>query len=115
MRDLKSLAAEFDKSSDINRLPRRTLLQALAHPEHVAVVSLVDPGLELLGMDQEEGYTLLDNEYQDLYTKTDLARAAWGQEPEDQAWLLSTEFGDWAYLAYTELDGTERVVMLIHG
>jgi hypothetical protein len=113
---LESLTAQFDKPSDINKIPKSTLLQALAHPDAVAVASLIDPLVELTGLDLDEGYTVFDSEMTELYSEADdLETPTWGTTVSDQAWIQLVEFGDYAFVAYTETGGVERVLMLIRG
>ena len=117
-RALESLAAQFDQPSDINKLPARTLMQALAHPDHVAVVTLTDSLVELPGMDLATGYTLFDNDFYLLYTEntaSGLVHIAWGTRPKDSVWVHTNELGAYAYLTFADTSGEDRIVMLVRG
>lgn len=115
---LEVLAQQLEGISKVEKLPRKTLLTALTHPDDVLGVTWENLVFEIEDLDLDEGYTVFDSDYNVLYSVSadeDLEYKAFGTHPKDSAWFLVMSFGEYSYLAYTASNSATRILMLIRG
>lgn len=111
-----SLATQVGGKAILNALPVETLALALNHSDDVLGVTLARMSFGILDMDIVGGYAVYTSDYDLIYTMNSsvgLTTQAWGDQALDVAWYISADFGDFAWLHYSTLAGTERILGLI--
>lgn len=115
MRRLERLARELGLGNEIVKIPRPTVSAVLTHPDDALIVSETNPSLELLGYDNDRGYSVFDPNKILLYSTPSTEEAVWGLLSVDQMLLLSLPFGSCFYLVYETVDGYERAALVVKG
>lgn len=113
---LGGLINQVGSVDKVNKLPQTTLFTAINFAEDKLAIQLLNWAIELPDMDIAVGYEVYDRNYTLLYNEDsslELTTAGWGSTPLDIYLLFIMEVGEFVWLAYRKLDGTDRVVMLI--